>query len=378
MDDFQSSYIVNIDNKQLRILIVEDVPKNIQVLGTILREQEYQINVAQNGIQALELVQKVRPDLILLDIMMPEMDGFEACKRLKSDPETADIPVVFLTAKTETEDIVQGFELGAVDYVTKPFNAPELLARVKTHLFIHILQEALRENVEEIARIKREHEAFLRHELKNKISPILGYSDMLLQFDTGDPDDDRSDWIKKIHEGALATSRLIDSIKLLQDFETGRFALDKREVDLEPLLKQAIADQETVYGALVSIQLQGTLAGGTVAADADLLTGVFQNLIKNAIEHVIELPDEGKRAVSVTLSGENGLAVVSIQNGGAPVPPDRVEAFFEKFNSTKEGKGGSGLGTTYAYLVTVAHGGDISIASNEADGTTLTVKLPQA
>ena len=132
-----------------RILIVDDTLKNIQVLGTILRKEEYQINVAQNGLQAIKMAETVIPDLILLDVMMPELDGFETCKRLKTASDTKDIPVIFLTAKTETEDIVKGFELGAVDYVTKPFNATELLVRVRTHLTLRNLQKDLEQRVKD-------------------------------------------------------------------------------------------------------------------------------------------------------------------------------------------------------------------------------------
>jgi class 3 adenylate cyclase len=117
-----------------RILVVDDTPANIQALAGTLKEKGYQISVATNGQQAIEVVERVRPDLILLDVMMPEMDGFETCRRLKASDTTRDIPVIFLTARTETGDIVRGFELGAVDYVAKPFNAHELLARVNTHL----------------------------------------------------------------------------------------------------------------------------------------------------------------------------------------------------------------------------------------------------
>jgi adenylate cyclase len=119
-----------------RILIVEDTPANIQTLTATLKERGYQISVATNGRQALDIVGKVRPGLILLDVMMPEMDGFETCRRLKASEQWRQIPVIFLTAKTDTADIVKGFELGAVDYVAKPFNAHELLARVNTHLTI--------------------------------------------------------------------------------------------------------------------------------------------------------------------------------------------------------------------------------------------------
>jgi adenylate cyclase len=125
---------------QSRILVVEDAPANIQVLSATLKEKGYQVSVATSGQKALELVTRLRPDLILLDVMMPDIDGFETCRRLKASAATNDIPVIFLTARTDTADIVRGFELGAVDYVAKPFNAHELLARVNTHLTIDRLR----------------------------------------------------------------------------------------------------------------------------------------------------------------------------------------------------------------------------------------------
>ena len=123
-----------------RILVVDDTPANIQTLAAVLQGKGYPISVATNGKQALEVLGRVRPDLILLDVMMPEMDGFETCERIKASAEWRDIPVIFLTSKTDTADIVRGFELGAVDYVAKPFNAHELLARVDTHLTIDRLR----------------------------------------------------------------------------------------------------------------------------------------------------------------------------------------------------------------------------------------------
>ena len=135
-----------------RILIVEDAPANIQTLAAILKEKGYQISVATNGKQALDVLVRVQPDLILLDVMMPEMDVFETCRRLKASEQWQHIPVIFLTAKTETSDIVQGFELGAVDYVAKPFNAHELLARVNTHLTMDELRRSLAAKNIELAR----------------------------------------------------------------------------------------------------------------------------------------------------------------------------------------------------------------------------------
>jgi phosphoserine phosphatase RsbU/P len=146
-----------------RILVVDDTPANIQTLSAILKEKGYQLSVATNGKQALQVLEKLQPDLILLDVMMPEMDGFETCRQIKKSEKLRNIPIIFLTAKTETADIVEGFEIGAVDYVGKPFNAHELLARINTHLSIDQLRRSLAEKNEELARAhKREMDMAFR------------------------------------------------------------------------------------------------------------------------------------------------------------------------------------------------------------------------
>jgi adenylate cyclase len=154
-----------------RILLIEDEPANIQTLSTLLKERGYQINIATNGRQAFEVLERIRPDLILLDIMMPEMDGFETCRRIKASTAWREIPIIFLTAKTDTADIVRGFELGAVDYVAKPFNAHELLARVNTHLTLDYLY---RENERLLLNVLP---ASIANKLKHQVGIIAERSD---------------------------------------------------------------------------------------------------------------------------------------------------------------------------------------------------------
>jgi DNA-binding response OmpR family regulator len=140
-----------LDNSQFNILVVDDVPKNIQVLGNILRQEGYFISFATEGKQALDMVASDTYDLILLDVMMPALDGFAVCEILKKDPKRKDIPVIFLTAKTEGDDIIKGFAAGAVDYVTKPFNSAELLARVRTHLELKQARDQVRAALRKLA-----------------------------------------------------------------------------------------------------------------------------------------------------------------------------------------------------------------------------------
>jgi phosphoserine phosphatase RsbU/P len=154
-----------------RILLVDDTPSNIQMLVGVLKGKGYQLSIATNGLQALEVLQQIRPDLILLDVMMPELDGFETCKRIKSSEDLRDIPIIFLTAKTETSEIIKGFEVGAVDYVAKPFNASELLARVNTHLTMDQLRRSLAEKNIELARAHA-RELEMAHRVQSQLIPL--------------------------------------------------------------------------------------------------------------------------------------------------------------------------------------------------------------
>lgn len=369
------------------ILIVDDTQKNIQVLGSILRQEGYAINVATNGRQALESLSRIHPDLILLDVMMPEMDGFETCQHLKKDPATADIPVIFLTAKVETADLVRGFELGAVDYVTKPFNATELLRRVETHLTVARLRRELQARVThlqtalgEIERLHREQDAFLRHEVNNAVGPISGYAELLAEQAGHALSERQQDWLTKIRGGTTSIQRLLDDMRRLQTFERHDVALKRRPVEMGDLLDDVVrglvSARRRNEGSEVPVLVEKPGGAVRVEADPAFLPGVFTNLIKNAMEHVDGDEDGDGDGVRVSLAAEDGHAVVRVQNGGEPVPPDRLTTFFDKFNSTKTHRGGTGLGTSYAALVTRAHGGQIGVTSDGAAGTTVTVRLP--
>jgi len=165
-----------IANTSARILVVDDTPANIQTLTAILKEKGYQLSVAINGRQALEVIEKVRPDLVLMDVMMPEMDGYEACRQIKASAAWRDLPIIFLSAKTDATDIVHGFELGAVDYVAKPFNAHELLARVNTHLTLQSLRRQFESRNAELARELEVAQELLSDARRRVEGPLLGDS----------------------------------------------------------------------------------------------------------------------------------------------------------------------------------------------------------
>lgn len=314
----------------------------------------------------------MQPGLVLLDVMMPDLDGFEVCQRLKADESVTHIPIIFLTARTETEDLVKGFEYGAVDYITKPFNATELLVRVRTHLSIHMLQSALRKSLEDNARMQREHEAFLRHELKNRITPIMGYSDALQHTELNDM---QKRWVTTICNSTQDMSALIDILKDLQDIEAGTMILSKTALPLNDLVQNVVADVQTSFDH-ANIKFEPPVETISLEADGNLLRGVFYNLVKNAVEHVAGLEDLESRVVAVRVTHTPLSVRVTIHNGGTSVPEDLLAMFFEKFN-THEKQGGTGLGTTYAFLVIRAHEGEIAVTSTETEGTMVSVTLPK-
>lgn len=355
--------------RESRILIADDTVRNLQILGDVLEREGYQINVARDGRQAIDIATKVKPNLILLDVMMPEMDGFDVCGALKGAPETAGIPIIFLTAKVETEDIVRGFELGAVDYITKPFNTTELLVRVRTHLSIHLLQSALRESLDDIDRMRREQEAFLRHELNNRIAPIMGYADMLIE---ASEEERKKRWAASISAATQDMADLIEALRNLQDLETGTYELTKRRIPVGVILETVIENLKASGSHEVDVVFTPAESEAEIEVDVNLMNGVFLNLLKNAAEHVSSIEEE--KVVSVSVTKQYDRILISITNGGPPIPEDRLDSFFEKFN-TKGKEGGTGLGTTYAALVTRAHGGDISVTSTQETGTTVTVTL---
>ena len=373
------------------VLIVDDTPENIQVLGSLLRESDYDINVATSGKQALETLERVHPDLVLLDIMMPDMDGYEVCRRMKENPITADIPVIFLTAKTETNSVVRGFELGAVDYVTKPFQAPELLQRVDTHLTLSRLRGELESRVEDLSRalgqidqLNREQDAFLRHELNNVINPIAGYADMLRTVLGGSVDEKALSWLDAILRGTSSMQRILTDIKRLSAIERGAENLAFMPIPLYGILVDIIADVRSTLvrntddpgteGSVI-INLLPESLDARIQADLSFLPGVFKNVIKNAAEHVLETSPNP--VVTVSCTADEAVVTVDVHNGGDPVPPERLATFFDRFNSTKLGQGGTGLGTTYARIVTEAHGGSISVSSSAEDGTRVRISLPR-
>ena len=213
-----------------RILIVDDVPKNLQVLGTILKEEGYLTYVAQNGLEAIERAKKTSPDLILLDVTMPEIDGYEACKALKAEHKTKDIPIIFITAKSDQEDETKGLQLGAVDYITKPFKQSIVKARVKAHLK---RKQAEQDRIE-----KEKLEGVIEmagavcHELNQPMQALLAYCDLLVEdvSDIGQTSED----VRKIKEQIGRMATITRKLMRVTKYETIDYVFEgKKIIDID-------------------------------------------------------------------------------------------------------------------------------------------------
>lgn len=348
------------------VLVVDDTPANLTLVGGLLRD-DYQVKLAARGDKALQLCAASPPDLVLLDVMMPEMDGFEVCRRLKADPATAHIPVIFLTAVTDANRTVEGLTLGAVDYVSKPIEPMILKARVATALRTARDREHLREQFDlalENARLREEVERITRHDLHNPLAAIIGMSGALLA--EGQLSESQSRQLVAIERTAFDMLDMLKLSALLLRMEAGDYRPEPVQLDLAALL-QRVADESRgiCAGRAISIALE-LAAPCTVQGNQLLLYSMLHNLVRNATEASV-----AGDTVRLSLSAQGE---VSIHNRAA-VPLSMRERFFEKY-ATEGKENGSGLGTYSARLIAEAHGGTLTMRTSDADGTTLTLRLP--
>ena len=205
------------NKSEIKILIVDDVQKNVQVLGTLLKNENYSLVIAQNGKEAIERAVKIQPDIILLDINMPGMDGIEVCTVLKENDEIKEVPVIFLTAQNTTISKVKGFSVGAADYIEKPYDPAELLARVATHLEIKFSREQIKKDSKLKATLKAH--GILAHEVYNPLTAIMGNLDMMKMMIEGKTINEEKllTFIKRSLEGCQSIVEKVESLKSLKD-----------------------------------------------------------------------------------------------------------------------------------------------------------------
>lgn len=359
------------------LLVVDDTPANLSLLADLLKEH-YRVKVAPGGEAALRVAfSDNKPDLILLDIMMPGISGYDVCRRLKADPATADIPVIFQTALSGDEDELLGFQLGAVDFVSKPINPHRLLARIATHLELSQARRTLaRQNQElqDAARLREDVDMILRHDLKTPLNAIVGVPQCLI--DMGNCSEDQEQLLKMIEQSGLKMLEMINLSLDLLKMERGSYSFQPTEVDLVRSCRSVMADLSSQV-RVKNITLQLTI-GGQATQDGDTLNAagetllcysLLANLCKNAIEAA---PNDSH--VEIDLSQQEKYAQIRIRNPGE-VPEEIRGRFFDKYVTARK-IGGTGLGTYSARLITQTQKGEISLDCSEAGFTTIIVRLP--
>lgn len=353
------------------VLVVDDTPENLHLIAGIMKE-EYRIKAANNGETALAICQsETPPDLVLLDIMMPGMDGFEVARRLREHPASEHIPVIFVTAMTDEESQAKGAELGAVDFITKPINPDALKIRVRNFMRYIDLRRQLQADYDgmlENARLRDSVESMTRHDLKGPLSGIVGIAQSL--GCAAELPAEAAEKLRAIESTALDVIDMVTRSTELYKIESGTFRLEPTRIEIPDLIRQQV---DLIAGSFATKELRSAVqtlgSAAAVSGDPLLCRSLFQNLLKNAWEAA---PNGSEIGIEIA-AGD--MVEIRITNGGV-VPADIRDRFFDKFATSGKTRG-SGLGTYSAKLMTEAQKGRIEVStSDEKNQTTVTVALP--
>jgi signal transduction histidine kinase len=362
------------------ILVVDDTADNLVLLSGLLKDN-YKVKIASGGEKALNIAASDSPpDLILLDIMMPGMDGYEVCRRLKRDPRTMNIPVIFLTAKTGAEDEKKGLELGAIDYITKPISPPIVMARVKNHLALQekIIELESAKSVAEKANLAKSYFlSTVSHELRTPLTSIRGALALIAGGVVGELPAAFKSLVDIAHKNSERLILLINDILDMEKIEAGKIEFNASSVKLMPLLKQAL-DGNRAYAEQyqVSYELESELPEAMISVDSNRMMQVFANLLSNAAKYS---PSGGKVLVAVERIDQR--IRVAVKDNGPGIPDEFKGRIFQKFaqadSSDTRKKGGTGLGLSISKAIIEQMGGCIWFNSQPDVQTAFYVELPE-
>jgi len=359
------------------VIVVDDTPANLQLLTGMLKERGYKVRPVPSGKLALQAAKNDPPDLILLDVMMPEMDGYEVCKQLKADEKLKEIPVIFISALNETMDKVRAFTVGGVDYVTKPFQFGEVDARVRTHLELQRQRRKLNENYEHLRRLEELRDNLVHmivHDLCNPLTGICGFLDLVLDKKET-LTEDCLDYLETARRSTTAVIDMVNAVLDVSKMEAGEMKLHLAECDLVRMAVDLISGMQSLKEGREMI-LDAPPAPVTVVGDGDLLLRVIQNLLGNALKFT---PSDGW--IRLSIEPDENRVCVRVWDNGPGVPEEYLEKIFEKFGQVEaranQQKHSTGLGLTFCKLAVEAHGGSIGVESEVGKGSTFWFVLPK-
>ena len=360
--------------ERVNIMVVDDHAANLKILQEVLQIKGYRVLAASDGKTALKAAARNPPDLILLDIIMPEMDGFEVCKRMKADAVLSEIPVIFISALAETEDIVKAFAVGGVDYVTKPFRFEEVNTRVETHLRLHKLQR-------ELKALNEQKDRFLgmaAHDLRSPLSVIIGYSELLADELAPLLTASQVKLFGQIVKSSEFMSGLINDLLDISAIESGHLSIERQPVDITIPIKSCVEINRALAAKKnMAVTLSCPEILPNVFADVYRIEQVMNKLLSNAMKYA-----QPGTEISVRLCHEEDEVIISVADQGPGIPEKEQDKLFMAFAKTSvkttAGERSTGLGLLIVKKIVDAHEGRIWFSSEPGKGTEFFFSLPIA
>lgn len=370
---------MEINPSEYKILIVDDVMSNVLLLKVLLTNEKFAIATASNGRQALEQVEKENPDLVLLDVMMPDMSGFEVAQHLKSNPNTADIPIIFLTALNSTADIVKGFQVGANDFISKPFNKEELIIRVTHQISLVAAKRLILSKTEELQRTIAGRDklySVIAHDLRSPMGSIKMVLNMLiLNLPSEKIGAEMYELLTMANQTTEDVFSLLDNLLKWTKSQIGKLNVVYQDVDLVEVT-DGVIEIFSMVASLKKIRIREMKPEKMmVNADIDMLKTVVRNLLSNAIKFSKENSE-----VLVKMEEVDGMAVVSVQDYGCGISEEgqkkllHTDTHFSMFGTNNEE--GSGLGLLLCKDFVVKNGGKLWFTSKEGEGSIFSFSIP--
>lgn len=370
---------MEINPSEYKILIVDDVMSNVLLLKVLLTNEKFAIATASNGRQALEQVEKENPDLVLLDVMMPDMSGFEVAQHLKSNPNTADIPIIFLTALNSTADIVKGFQVGANDFISKPFNKEELIIRVTLQISLVAAKRLILSKTEELQRTIAGRDklySVIAHDLRSPMGSIKMVLNMLiLNLPSEKIGAEMYELLTMANQTTEDVFSLLDNLLKWTKSQIGKLNVVYQDVDLVEVT-DGVIEIFSMVASLKKIRIHEMKPEKMmVNADIDMLKTVVRNLLSNAIKFSKENSE-----VLVKMEEVDGMAVVSVQDYGCGISEEgqkkllHTDTHFSTFGTNNEE--GSGLGLLLCKDFVVKNGGKLWFTSKEGEGSIFSFSIP--
>ncbi len=376
--ELNETFDAQINRSDYKILIVDDVVSNVLLLKILLTNEKFQVCTASNGNMCIEQAKKEKPDLILLDVMMPDLNGFDTAVILKKDPETLDIPIIFLTALNNPSDLVKGFQVGANDFLTKPFNKEELVMRVMHQIQLVAAKRIIIQQNEELKRTIQNRDkmySVIAHDLRSPMASIRMV--LNLAVNVVKPEivgDEIFNLLDKANRESEETHDLLDNLLKWTKSQTGRLNVVYQDLDLDDIVPGAV-DIFHVIAEMKKIDLRYIPSDEklTVHGDNDMIKTILRNLLSNAIKFT----PEGK-GIEVYYKRDGDFARICVQDHGVGIASERVDNIFRKGETTygTGGEEGSGLGLQLCQDFAQKNGGNAYVESSEGEGSIFSFTIP--